>query len=55
MRLYSKQFTGNGEGEKVMGQVMMLKDGDSKAVIDAVKARVEKISKTLRREDCLST
>ncbi len=40
-------ITGNGEGEKVMGQVMMLKDGDSKAVIDAVKERVEKISSTL--------
>ena len=26
--------TGNGEGEKVLGQVMMLKDADSKAVID---------------------
>src|SRR5690606_6248009 len=29
-------ITGNGEGEKVLGQVMMLKDANSKKVIDAV-------------------
>ena len=40
-------ITGNGEGEKVLGQVMMLKDGNSKKVIDDVKARVEEISGTL--------
>lgn len=40
-------ITGNGEGEKVLGQVMMLKDGNSKKVIDDVKARVEEISVTL--------
>ena len=40
-------ITGNAEGEKVLGQVMMLKDADSKAVIDAVKARVAKVQKTL--------
>lgn len=40
-------ITGNGEGEKVLGQVMMLKDANSKKVIDAVKERVEEISKTL--------
>ena len=40
-------ITGNGEGEKVLGQVMMLKGADSKAVIDAVKARVEEISPAL--------
>lgn len=39
--------TGNGEGEKVLGQVMMLKDANSKKVIDAVKERVELISKSL--------
>lgn len=39
--------TGNGEGEKVLGQVMMLKDADSKAVIDAVKERVAEISPAL--------
>ena len=40
-------ITGNGEGEKVLGQVMMLKDGNSKKVIEAVKDRVASISKTL--------
>ena len=38
-------ITGNGQGEKVLGQVMMLKDGNSKKVIEAVKERVETISK----------
>ncbi|GHC50680.1 CusA/CzcA family heavy metal efflux RND transporter [Ulvibacter litoralis] len=40
-------ITGNGEGEKVLGQVMMLKDANSKKVIDAVKERVELISESL--------
>lgn len=40
-------ITGNGEGEKVLGQVMMLKDANSKQVIEAVKERVAFISKTL--------
>ncbi|WP_452227390.1 CusA/CzcA family heavy metal efflux RND transporter [Lacinutrix cladophorae] len=40
-------ITGNGEGEKVLGQIMMLKDGNSKAVIDAVKKRVASIQSTL--------
>ena len=40
-------ITGNGEGEKVLGQVMMLKGGDSKQVIDHVKNRVAEIQKTL--------
>ncbi|UMB54691.1 CusA/CzcA family heavy metal efflux RND transporter [Lutibacter sp. A64] len=40
-------ITGNGEGEKVLGQVMMLKDGDSNKVINAVKERVEEIQNTL--------
>lgn len=40
-------ITGNGEGEKVLGQVMMLKGGNSKAVIDAVKERVAQISPSL--------
>ncbi|NKI25806.1 CusA/CzcA family heavy metal efflux RND transporter [Arenibacter sp. 6A1] len=40
-------ITGNGEGEKVLGQIMMLKDADSKKVIDAVHERVEEISKSL--------
>ncbi|MFD0797501.1 CusA/CzcA family heavy metal efflux RND transporter [Maribacter chungangensis] len=40
-------ITGNGEGEKVLGQVMMLKDANSIKVIDAVKERVAEISKSL--------
>ena len=39
--------TGNGQGEKVLGQVMMLKNANSKQVIEAVKERVETISKYL--------
>lgn len=39
--------TGNGEGEKVLGQVMMLKNANSKAVIEAVKERVAEIQPTL--------
>ncbi len=40
-------ITGNGQGEKVLGQIMMLKDGNSKKIIDAVKERVNSIQKTL--------
>ncbi|MBT8181878.1 MAG: CusA/CzcA family heavy metal efflux RND transporter, partial [Eudoraea sp.] len=40
-------ITANGEGEKVLGQVMMLKNANSKEVIDAVKDRVSSISKSL--------
>lgn len=40
-------ITGNGEGEKVLGQVMMLKDGNSKQIIDAVKERVNFIQNSL--------
>ncbi len=40
-------ITGNGEGEKVLGQVMMLKDANSKKVIEAVKDRVAAVSSTL--------
>jgi len=40
-------ITGNGEGEKVLGQVMMLKGANSSAVIDAVKERVAQISPLL--------
>ncbi|NNL81305.1 MAG: efflux RND transporter permease subunit, partial [Flavobacteriaceae bacterium] len=40
-------ITGNAEGEKVLGQVMMLKNENSKQVIDAVKDRVQYISKSL--------
>ena len=47
---YATRFgaiTGNGEGEKVLGQVMMLKDANSKQVIDAVKERVTEIESLL--------
>ncbi|MCW5518233.1 CusA/CzcA family heavy metal efflux RND transporter [Aureitalea sp. L0-47] len=40
-------ITGNGEGEKVLGQVMMLKGGNPNEVINAVHERVASISKTL--------
>ena len=40
-------ITANGEGEKVLGQVMMLKDADPKAVIDRVRERVELVQKAL--------
>jgi len=40
-------ITANGEGEKVLGQIMMLKDANSKSVIDEVKKRVEEIQPTL--------
>lgn len=40
-------ITANGEGEKVLGQVMMLKDANSKAVIGRVKERVDQIQKSL--------
>src|SRR5690606_29760692 len=39
--------TGNGEGEKVMGQILMLKDGDSRKIINDIKKRVELISENL--------
>ncbi|MEZ4775953.1 MAG: CusA/CzcA family heavy metal efflux RND transporter [Bacteroidia bacterium] len=47
---YATRFgaiTGNGQGEKVLGQVMMLKDANSKQVIEAVKERVAEVQKTL--------
>ncbi|WP_420835923.1 efflux RND transporter permease subunit [Lacinutrix algicola] len=40
-------ITGNGAGEKVLGQIMMIKDGNSKEVIDTVKKRVASIQSTL--------
>lgn len=40
-------ITGNGLGEKVLGQVMMLKDGNSIQVIKAVQDRVAEISESL--------
>jgi len=47
---YANRFgaiTANGEGEKVMGQIMMLKDANSKEVIRAVKERVDEVQKGL--------
>ncbi len=40
-------ITANGQGEKVLGQVMMLKDANSNKVINAVKERVKEVSATL--------
>ncbi|NJY61584.1 CusA/CzcA family heavy metal efflux RND transporter [Salinimicrobium sp. CDJ15-81-2] len=40
-------ITGNAEGEKVLGQVMMLKDANSNKVIEAVQERIASISETL--------
>ncbi len=40
-------ITANAEGEKVMGQIMMLKDANSKEVINAVKERVAEVQKSL--------
>src|SRR5690554_6523796 len=40
-------ITANGEGEKVLGQVMMLKDADSKETIDLVKERLEEMKSSL--------
>ncbi len=40
-------ITANGEGEKVLGQVMMLKGANSSKVINDVKQRVEEISSGL--------
>ncbi len=40
-------ITANGEGEKVLGQIMMLKNANSKQVISDVKARVAEVQKSL--------
>lgn len=40
-------ITGNGEGEKVLGQIMMLKGANSNAVIEAVKERVNEVQGSL--------
>ncbi|HOW41157.1 MAG TPA: CusA/CzcA family heavy metal efflux RND transporter [Bacteroidales bacterium] len=40
-------ITANGKGETVLGQVMMLKDANSKEVINEVKKRVEAIQSNL--------
>ncbi len=40
-------ITANGKGETILGQVMMLKNANSKEVINEVKSRVEDIQKNL--------
>ncbi len=40
-------ITANGKGETVLGQIMMLKNANSKVVINEVKARVAEIQKNL--------
>ena len=40
-------ITANGEGEKVLGQIMMLKNANSKDVINEVKKRVAEVQKSL--------
>ncbi|MEQ9439634.1 MAG: CusA/CzcA family heavy metal efflux RND transporter [Cyclobacteriaceae bacterium] len=40
-------ITGNGQGEKVLGQVMMLKGADADQVIRDVKARVAEVQNSL--------
>jgi cobalt-zinc-cadmium resistance protein CzcA len=40
-------ITANGQGEKVMGQIMMLKDANSNKVIRAVKQRVAEVQESL--------
>ena len=40
-------ITANGEGEKVLGQVMMLKGADSKGTIERVKERLEEMKSSL--------
>ncbi|MCK5840302.1 MAG: CusA/CzcA family heavy metal efflux RND transporter, partial [Bacteroidales bacterium] len=47
---YANRFgaiTANGQGEKVLGQIMMLKDANSKLVINEVKKRVAEVQKSL--------
>ncbi|WP_026954570.1 CusA/CzcA family heavy metal efflux RND transporter [Algoriphagus vanfongensis] len=40
-------ITANGEGEKVLGQIMMLKGADSKRTIDLVKERIVEMETSL--------
>lgn len=40
-------ITANGKGETILGQVMMLKNANSKEVIKEVKSRVEEVQKNL--------
>ncbi len=40
-------ITANGEGEKVMGQLLMLKGENSKRVVETIQARIDEISEKL--------
>lgn len=40
-------ITGNGQGEKVLGQIMMLKGANSKQVLNDVKERIAEVQKSL--------
>jgi len=40
-------ITANGEGEKVMGQILMLKGENSKKVVENIQIRIDEISKNL--------
>lgn len=40
-------ITGNGEGEKVLGQIMMIKNGNSKKTIEGIKTRIGEVQKSL--------
>src|SRR5699024_2181893 len=40
-------ITANGEGEKVMGQILMLKCENSKKVVENIQIRIDEISKNL--------
>lgn len=40
-------ITANGEGEKVMGQIMLLKDANTGEVIEAAKERIAEVQKRL--------
>ncbi len=47
---YANRFgaiTANGKGETILGQVMMLKDANSKEVINDVKERIDEINENL--------
>lgn len=40
-------ITGNGEGEKVLGQIMMIKDGNSKLTLENIHKRIKEVESLL--------
>lgn len=40
-------ITGNGEGEKVLGQIMMIKGGNSKETLNNIHKRIKEVEKNL--------